>query len=269
MDQLEEKLQNWQLQPIGNPRITPTSIVQYCLDKDLKKVLKIPSDPQEKIGCQLMVAYKGNGSTKVYKWDQSAILMEYIPSFPLVHYCSLSKKKDLNATRIITSVIKDLHHNQIDYTTLKVPLLSQWFSSLIQGEFPVDSLYYKAKQIVLSLFNKPNKHLVLHGDIHHLNIGITKQDKWVAIDPKAVIGPREFDYANILCNPNSTLALQPGRLKKHICLICQLAHIEYKTMVQWVIAWSALSALWKEQDNLAPFLALGITKRALTLYTKI
>lgn len=40
-------------------------------------------------------------------------------------------------------------------------------------------------------------------------------------------------------------------------------------MVQWVIAWSALSALWKEQDNLDPFLALGITKRALTLYTKI
>lgn len=269
MHVLEEKLQKWQLHPLGEPKVTPTSIIQYCRDQNQKKVLKIPIDKQEKIGCQLMSFYKGKGSAMVYNFDHCAIVMEYIPSFPLVHYCGLNKKKDLNATRIIANVILEIHQNKIDYTDLELPLLTQWFSPIIQEEFPRDSLYYKAKEITLDLFNKPSNDYVLHGDIHHLNIGITRKNKWVAIDPKGVIGPREFDYANILCNPNSNLALQPGRLKKHISLICQIAHIEYQTLVEWVIAWSALSALWKVEDNLDASLALGIAKNALDLHAKI
>ncbi|MHC5354305.1 aminoglycoside phosphotransferase family protein [Myroides sp. LJL115] len=269
MHLLEEILLKWQLQPLGKPIVTPTSILQYCQDAGQKKVLKIPTNKQEKIGCGLMAYYNGNGSAKVYHYYQTAILMEYIPSFPLLYYCSLNKKKDLNATEIIAKVILELHQNKIDYTPLNPPVLRQWFTPIIEGDFPEDSLYYKVKEITLNLFNKSSKDLILHGDIPHLNIGVTKKNKWVAIDPKAVIGPREFDYANILCNPNSAIALKPGRLKKHILLICQIAHIEYQTLVKWVVVWSALSALWKTQDNLDASLALGIAEKAMVLHSKI
>jgi len=43
---------------------------------------------------------------------------------------------------------------------------------------------------------------VLHGDIHHGNILDFGPRGWLTIDPKGLIGERDFDYANLFCNPD-------------------------------------------------------------------
>jgi len=44
------------------------------------------------------------------------------------------------------------------------------------------------------------RHVLVHGDFHHHNI-IRAGDRWVAIDPKAMLGEPEFDAPSFLWNP--------------------------------------------------------------------
>jgi len=41
--------------------------------------------------------------------------------------------------------------------------------------------------------------VVLHGDLHHFNI-LSSGDRWLAIDPKGIIGEPEFEPAAYLEN---------------------------------------------------------------------
>lgn len=45
---------------------------------------------------------------------------------------------------------------------------------------------------------------------------------WLAIDPKGLFGERAFDFANIFCNPDHTVAAAPGRLQQQVDLIPKL-----------------------------------------------
>ncbi len=42
--------------------------------------------------------------------------------------------------------------------------------------------------------------VLLHGDLHHYNL-LQHQDTWLAIDPKGVVGEREFEIGAFLRNP--------------------------------------------------------------------
>lgn len=54
--------------------------------------------------------------------------------------------------------------------------------------------------IAEQLLSDHQKTRVLHGDIHHYNIKNSPR-RWLAFDPKGVIGERTYDCANALCNP--------------------------------------------------------------------
>jgi streptomycin 6-kinase len=48
----------------------------------------------------------------------------------------------------------------------------------------------------------PREEVLLHGDLHHHNL-LRGRDGWVAVDPKPLVGEREFDLAAFLWNPVS------------------------------------------------------------------
>lgn len=111
--------------------------------------------------------------------------------------------------------------------------------------------------------------IVLHGDIHHNNIGQSSTGDYLVIDPKGLWGNKGFDYVNIVCNQSQQVALAPGRLQTHLKLISSLSHIPYLTLLQWTLIWSALSAIWKQQDQLDATLPLEIANLAKQEIDKI
>jgi streptomycin 6-kinase len=103
---------------------------------------------------------------------------------------------------------------------------------------------------------------VLHGDIHHANILHFGERGWLAIDPKGLISERGFDYANLFCNPDHATATAPGRLARQADVVAQAAGLERKRLLQWILAWAGLSAVWHLGDRSSPETAFAIAERA-------
>ncbi len=47
---------------------------------------------------------------------------------------------------------------------------------------------------------RPRADVLVHGDLHHHNL-LRHGERWIAIDPKPIIGEREYDVATLLWNP--------------------------------------------------------------------
>ena len=96
--------------------------------------------------------------------------------------------------------------------------------------------------------------VVLHGDLHHDNILDFGARGWLAIDPQGLWGERGFDFANIFTNPDLSdparpVATQPGVFQRRVAVVAQAAGLERRRLLQWILAWSGLSAAWFIADN--------------------
>ena len=62
-------LSRWGLIPDGEPIITHTSqlLPVITIKDNLKAMLKLTTDTNERVGCDLMVWWNGNGTAKVLK----------------------------------------------------------------------------------------------------------------------------------------------------------------------------------------------------------
>ena len=89
----------------------------------------------------------------------------------------------------------------------------------------------------------------LHGDVHHGNILDFEERGWFAIDPKRLVAERGFDYANLFCNPNQTVAAARSRLARQVNVVAEAARFERKRLLQWIIAWAGPSAAWSIEDG--------------------
>ena len=68
------------------------------------------------------------------------------------------------------------------------------------GPFP-EYLVDAAENIFAEFIPTQGEQVLLHGDLHHWNILSATRQPWLAIDPKGVIGEREYDTGAILRNP--------------------------------------------------------------------
>lgn len=87
---------------------------------------------------------------------------------------------------------------------------------------------------------------------------------WLAIDPKGLLGERGFDFANLFCNPDIDIALQPGRLEHQTTIIADMAKLDRSRLIKWIIAYAGLSAAWHVEDGTDPKVALAVAKIALS-----
>jgi streptomycin 6-kinase len=60
--------------------------------------------------------------------------------------------------------------------------------------------FAKSEAEARSLLDAPGEAVVLHGDFHHDNVMDGGPRGWLAIDPKGLIGEREFEFANLFRN---------------------------------------------------------------------
>ena len=86
--------------------------------------------------------------------------------------------------------------------------LSDWFKGFEKlrlrfegGTGPLEeTLVERAEHSVANFFGEDYVPMLIHGDLHHYNILLSK-DSWLAIDPKGVIGPAAYEVGPLLMNP--------------------------------------------------------------------
>ena len=98
---------------------------------------------------------------------------------------------------------------------------------------------------------------------HHDNILDFGERGWLAIDPKRLRGERCFDYANIFCNPDLAdpsiaVAPRPEVFERRVEIVCGEAGLERIRLLQWILAWCGLSAVWYLDDGMAADIDLCI-----------
>jgi streptomycin 6-kinase len=91
----------------------------------------------------------------------------------------------------------------------------------------------------------------LHGDMHHFNVLHDARRGWLAIDPKGILGPPAYDYANILLNPfpHADHVLDPARLSRQAAIAAEIAGVPESDMLRWVCLHGCLGAAWSLRDD--------------------
>ena len=260
-NKLKYAKQHWELLDDGEIFKTHSSLLQPVIYKDIKAMLKIPIAAEECRGSLLMVCWDGNGVAKVLHHDGDALLMERAVGARSLKQMVIDGNED-EANRIICGVAAKLHATKCEAVKELIPL-PLWFNALKPAADGYGGILVECNTIANRLLNDPVETVVLHGDIHYENILDSGSRGWVAIDPKGLLGEKGFDFANIFCNPDIKTATSPGRLSRQVKLIAKEANLDAKRLLNWIIAWTGLSASWILNDGENAGLQLTIAENAL------
>ncbi|EML5899267.1 APH(6) family putative aminoglycoside O-phosphotransferase, partial [Citrobacter freundii] len=233
-------LNRWGLTPDGEPVETHTSqLLPVVVIRDGQKaILKIADDDSERIGCELMVWWNGNGAAKVLAHAAGAILLERATGTGSLADMSWTGN-DAQACRIICHAASRLHFSRNASTPALTPL-HHWFSDLAPAAKKHGGILTRCAAVANVLLSSPHDEVVLHGDLHHGNILDFGTRGWLAIDPKGLLGERGFDYANIFTNPDLAeptrpVAIEPETFTQRVNIVSEIARIERQRLLMWIV----------------------------------
>jgi streptomycin 6-kinase len=256
MQKLGRVREEWSLDEDGEIFMVGNSLLQPVITGGIPAMLKVPLKEEERTGFRLLACWDGNAAVKVYRFDADALLMERAIGERSLKRMVLSGKEE-EVNRIICAVVQQLHANPCPMAPELVPL-NTWFRSLADAAGREGGFFARGHAVAEQLLAVPHRVVALHGDIHHDNILDGGPRGWLVIDPKGANGERGFDYANIFCNPDLSVAGSPERLASQVGLIAALAGIPARRLMHWIIAWAALMASWMLEDGEDPVLPLTV-----------
>jgi streptomycin 6-kinase len=252
-------LDRWHLVPDGDAVETATSRLLPVRADGAPAILKVSLHAEEKRGNALMVWWAGRGSAPVLAHEGDAVLLARADDVSLADLARAGR--DDEASRIMCAVLAELHA-QRDTPPPHLVALEQWFAPLYAAAHSHGGAFRRSASAATDLMTSPREIAVLHGDMHHGNVLHFGARGWLAIDPKALLGERYFDYANMLCNPDYETASAAGRLRRQVQVIAEAAKLEPARLITWIIAWAGLSAAFFLEDGLSPERALAMAELA-------
>jgi streptomycin 6-kinase len=258
-----EYIVKWDLLPDGEPIRTHSSRLLPVRQHGVAAMLKVAQEPEEKFGAQLMVWWAGDGAARVLAHDADALLLERAQSnHALADQVRMGDDEaDDHAIDILCAAAARLHAPR-NKPLPELIGLPRWFQSLWPAAEQCGGWLAESAVAARVLLAAPQDPVVLHGDIHHGNVLDFGARGWLAIDPKGLYGERGFDYANIFCNPDQASALVPGRFGRRVERVAQIAGLDRRRLLQWILAWSGLSAAWILETGEAPDIDTDIGRMA-------
>lgn len=224
-------------------------------------MLKVATDKDERFGNRLLSWWAGDGAAAVFASQDDAILMERAMGVrSLTTYAQTGR--DDEATEILCDVIAALHRPRAQPLPELVPL-DIWFADLFPTAAVHGGILVRAASVARTLLDDPRDVRPLHADIHHDNVLDFDTRGWLAIDPKHVIGEAVYDYGNIFRNPDTdhpkpAVAVVPERFQRRLSIVASRAGQDRHRLLQWILAYTGLSAAWIINDGDDPVVDLAI-----------
>lgn len=229
-------------------------------------MLKLATEHEAR-GSAVMEWWDGQGAAQVWERYGGAALLERAMGGHVLSAYSRTGKDEM-ATRILCQTIACLHAPR---TISPPPLvdLREWFRDLENQASCYGGPFLCAAEVARKLLAEPREEVVLHGDIHHDNVLDFGERGWLAIDPKGLRGERAFDYANIFCNPDLAcaeppVAVRPEVFRRRVDVVVECSSLDRRRLLEWIIAWTGLSAVWFLDDNQNADIDLAIMQLAET-----
>lgn len=261
----EPYVTRWSLVPVGEPIITAAARLLPAVRGDEPVMLKLSHHEDESLGSVLMTWWDGEGAARVLAQDDTAILLERATGPASLAHMARSGRDD-EACRILCTAATRLHAPRPKPRPRLTPL-AHWFRDLEPAANPHGGILVQCTEAARALLAEPREVGVLHGDLHHDNVLDFGPRGWLAIDPKRLVGERGFDFANIFTNPDLAdparpVATEPGRFERRLEVVVAAAGLERRRLLQWILAWTGLSASWFLGDD-DPLAAIDLRIAAL------
>ncbi|PGS53392.1 aminoglycoside phosphotransferase family protein [Bacillus sp. AFS041924] len=196
-----------------------------CKDADFVKV--IDSDPDEGI----------------------LILEQLLPGNTLA-----SIENEEEAMLIAVKVMKNLWKKPTTLTKLPTILNREKSFSRIVEKFP-NGIGPFSKDTLLdafSTFKEMNKsqttQYLLHGDLHHYNLLNAGENTWKVIDPKGLVGEREYDLIQFLLNNLEGKDISKT-LERRIERLVNELDLNKERLLLWGYSHAVLSTCWSLEDE--------------------
>ncbi|WP_096156025.1 MULTISPECIES: aminoglycoside phosphotransferase family protein [Bacillus] len=240
---------------IQEPYELSYNYVAPVICRDGKKLVLKLSVPNHEFEDELTAIslYKNNkGMVNLIDCEKETgimLLEQLVPGIPLS-----TIKNDQATTLLAAQVMRQLWKEAHLHTPLKTTQQNEFsLKRIIQqnpngiGPFSIDLLLN-----VLSIFSRLNssiqKYYVLHGDLHHYNILSCHARGWVAIDPKGLVGEREYDVIQFLLNrlPNDN---KTHVIQKRIEIFVEQLDLNKERLLLWGYVHSILSVCWSIEEG--------------------
>lgn len=111
------------------------------------------------------------------------------------------------------------------------------------------ALVTAAREALRTLLADAPPAVVLHGDLHHGNVLLSRDRGWVAIDPHGVVGDPGYDVGPVSINP---LGVEPGLVHRRLDLLATALDLDRDRLAGWGLVRAVLSEAWHVQDTGRP-----------------
>jgi streptomycin 6-kinase len=200
--------------------------------------------------------YRGSGAVRLLKADaeRGILLLERaIPGEPLY------KVEDEDTSTTIAAAIMARMWQEPPAGAV-FPSLADWYRGFERlraqfrgttGPFP-RAIVERAENLSSELLASSQGSVLLHGDLHHLNILSARREPWLLIDPKGVIGDRAFEPAIFLLNRISeelTDSEIVRLIERRISIFSEVLALPRERILGWFCSFAVLSAWWSYEDS--------------------
>ncbi|QKE72519.1 hypothetical protein HPK19_06760 [Arthrobacter citreus] len=156
--------------------------------------------------------------------------------------------------QIAVKVMKNLWKKPSTSSKLPTILNRENSFSRIVEKFP-NGFGPISKELLLDAFStfkemnsSQSTQYLLHGDLHHYNLLNAGEDSWKVIDPKGLIGEREYDLIQFLLNNLEGKDISTT-LEKRIDLLVNELNLNKERLLLWGYSHAVLSTCWSLEDE--------------------
>ena len=249
---LEGLLQEWELAPDGWSMHGYCSIVVPVRTGDAQPgVLKVAFDVDEESEHEPLALrhWDGRGAVRLLRADphRRAMLLERL------HHEDLTTIPDLEACEVVAALYPRLHLPALPQLLTVTSYVERWSEALARmpRNAPIPRrMVEQALSLARDLVADPaSTGVIVHGDLHYLNVLASDREPWLVIDPKPMSGDPHFELAPMLWNRMEELgdAVRAG-VRRRFHTLVDAAGLDEARARDWVIVRMVLNAHWAVED---------------------
>ncbi|MCC5973991.1 MAG: hypothetical protein JJT81_08055 [Rubellimicrobium sp.] len=263
----EHRMRAWGCTPDGDAIVTDDAFLMPVRRVGVPLMLKVADPDGDEVGAAaILAALGGRGAVQLVEAAGSALLMERVThAGPSLAQMALGGQDGAAMTVLIDLTLEvQAGLAGVDLPDL-IPFdrrMAAFAEALAEPglDGATVGLLARLSDMGHEIAGDPAGWIALHGDMHHFNALHDAARGWLMIDPKGILGPAPFDFANMILNPlpHADLVMAPARMERMAGMVAERLGTPAREVLLWVCLQAGLGLAWSLWDSERPYWERGL-----------